>query len=159
MLKFFFDKCRVFLVSIGLWIALVLTANAQTNPDFTFSFTGQDTIFVGEDCTGILDWGHPTTAQIISLNPANPAASWNLFTISGGYNISSSVPAGTTVRVTYRLVDSRNVTTDYSFNIRVVDTIKPKFDLSVIPASVNIYCGDTPTLPEGSVTDNWTAQN
>jgi len=159
MLKFFFDKCRVFLVSIGLWIALSMAANAQTNPDFTFSFTGQDTIFVGEECTGILDWGHPTTAQIISLNPANPAVSWNLFTISGGYNISSSVPAGTTVRVTYRLVDSRNVTTDYSFNIRVVDTIKPKFDLSLIPASVNIYCGDTPTLPEGSVTDNCTAQN
>ncbi|MDX1409762.1 MAG: hypothetical protein R3330_16550, partial [Saprospiraceae bacterium] len=92
---------RTIALCVGIWLTSV-AAHAQ----FSFTYTGPDTIFVDESCTGILDWGHPETPQAFPTVPGQVVISFTIFSISGGYMIGDSVPAGEIVTVFYEARDN-----------------------------------------------------
>jgi gliding motility-associated-like protein len=141
---------------LGLLICFLtgtLSAGAQAR--FAFQYNGPDTIFVGEECTGILQWGHPQNPVFTPLIPGVFIQSTQI-TISGGYSIGSAVPAGTLVTVTYRILDTQGFESTFNFTIQFSDSTPPVFDTNELPADITVRCGENPTLTTNLVSDNCT---
>ena len=132
------------LVGVG-----VLLTSVATQAQFSFTYTGPDSIIVGDNCTGILDWGHPETPQAFPTVPGQVVISFTIFSISGGYMIGDSVPAGEIVTVFYEARDNMGHIVLFGFNLPFVDTIPPMFDPATIPQDVTVQCGDD--LPDASI--------
>ena len=87
--------------ALGILIVLSVAgfgfpAQAQ---NFSFSYTGPDTLFVDGSCTAILDWGHPATPTAYANSPGATIVKFEIYSISGGYEIGDPVPAGPSCRI------------------------------------------------------------
>jgi len=145
---------------LGLIKSVELQATHPSNLGFIFTYNGPDTIFVGENCTGILDWGAPDN-PIISQDPNNPGLIILQVTIniSGGYSIGSEVPAGTTVMVEYRIIDINNQVHIFPFSIYFDDNAPPVFNPQLLPPSITVSCQVNNEIPENAIMDNCTAES
>ncbi|MEZ4908341.1 MAG: hypothetical protein R2771_12030 [Saprospiraceae bacterium] len=116
---------------------LLLLLFVKLNAQFEFSYTGPDTLFLNEDCTAILDWGHPQTPSVIST-VGNEIISFDVSDISGGYSIGDSLHFQEVIDVTYQVIDSENNSDFFSFTIYVVDTTKPV--VTILPIDKSYTC-------------------
>lgn len=136
-------------------IFLVIGFNLQLQAqDFSFEYTGPTVLSVGSNCTTILDWGQPNTPTATALNPGGFVTSFEVNTISGGFEIGDQVPAGTTVTISYVALDNMGNSDTFTFSIDVVDDSPPTV-VSGMPSDVTISCGTEPVnVPNVVVTDN-----
>src|SRR5690606_20402937 len=92
---------------LAILAMLLATAAAYAQGSgFTFSYTGPTQILVGPECEEPLEWGHPNTPTASSNLPGGMIVSFEIWSISGGYQIGDLVPGGTTVTVFYQAVDN-----------------------------------------------------
>lgn len=141
-----------FLICVCCGISTALTAQRVN-----FDYAGPDTIEVGANCTGILDWGHPDNPQITANIPGLVIINIS-YTISGGYQIGDAVPGGTSVTVQYLVTDNMGGSSTFQFSIAFADRTPPVFDVALMPPSITLACGDPGDIPAGGVTDNCTAR-
>ena len=123
--------------------------------NYSFEYLGPDTIFVGEDCTAILDWGHPDN-PIITPNMPGLAIVNTSISISGGFEQGDPVPADTDVTVTYTVNDNMGGVSTFSFTIHFADNSPPVFNLANIPEELTLSCGEEAELTDTQVSDNCT---
>ena len=128
---------------------------AQTSQNFSFSYNGPDTIFVGNNCTGILNWGAPANPVITPNIPGLAILTTNI-NISGGFQVNNPVPSGTRVTVTYTVTDVIGGISTFSFTIDFVDNTAPVIDASQVPQDVTLTCGENVQLPIEALSDNCT---
>lgn len=121
---------------------------------FSFSYTGPTQINVGQSCTAALNWGHPNTPTATSNIPGGFIVSFNIYSISGGYQIGDQVPGGTTVTVFYQAVDNFGNTALFGFTIAFVDTIPPTFDPTTLPQNLTVNCTGNFPIADVEIHDN-----
>ncbi len=144
------------IVGCTLSFSTVLTAQ-----NFTLNYTGADTIYVGNDCSAILDWGHPNTISFTADN-GNDIDTFYINDISGGYQIGDQIRAARNVFVTvdYYVEDvlGNNQIIKDALRLVIKDTILPVFDLATLPRDTSYAStGDVPQPPSISTvmaTDN-----
>jgi gliding motility-associated-like protein len=107
---------------------------------FSFSYSGPSQILVGVDCEAPLDWGHPNTPTVMSNIPGGMIVSFDIYSISLGYEIGDLVPGGTTVTVFYQAIDNFGNSALYGFTISFVDLIPPAFDPLSLPPNLTVSC-------------------
>ena len=108
---------------------------------FSFSYTGPTQIIVGPDCEAPLNWGHPNTPTVSSNIPGGFIVSFNIYSISGGYDIGDMIPGGSTVTVFYQAVDNFGNNALFGFSINFIDVLPPVFDpFSLPPSNITIPC-------------------
>lgn len=123
--------------------------NAQVN--FTFTYNGPDSIGVGADCNAILDWGDPETVSVSCNSPDCEIITFELFSISDGYNEGDPVPVGESVVITYFAEDDDNNTAFFGFRVLIVDKEPPVFDNNNVPQDITYNCiSDLPPPPPNS---------
>ena len=105
------------LVVFGL-AGIFTPAKAQ---NFSFSYTGPDTLFVDGSCTAILDWGHPATPTAYANSPGGTIVKFEIYSISGGFEMGDPVPAGNTVTIIYQALDNMGHYGYFGFSLEVVD--------------------------------------
>jgi gliding motility-associated-like protein len=146
-------QSTIFFILSLIWVCDSLNAQQER---FNFQYNGPDTIFVNNACLGTLNWGHPGNPVISSKIPGVFIQSTTV-TISGGYMINSNVTGGTTVTITYKVLDTQGFQAEFNFTIRFQDNTSPQFDLSEIPSLIQVSCGEMPELTPLMVSDNCTA--
>ena len=134
-----------------IWIALAcfcflhpLFLSSQVN--FSFDYVGPDTLYVGNNCTAVLDWGHPTSlfASCTAQGQTCEITSLSIVDITGNFEIGDDIPPGEEVMVTYRATSSVNAETeDYVLILYTKDTLAPSFD---VPDDATLSC-DQQTIP------------
>lgn len=121
---------------------------------FTFTYTGPTQILVGEDCVAILDWGHPNTPTVHSNIPGGMIVSFEIYSISGGYDIGDPVQGGTNVTVFYQAVDNFGNSALFGFTIGFIDNIPPTFDPLSLPPNLTVNCTGNFPIADVEVHDN-----
>ena len=97
---------------------LVFTTTLNAQPWFNWSYTGPDTIVVGNNCQGTLFWGGDSKIICTPVNPPDQVViSKKLSSISGGHVQVQAVQAGTTVTITYEAKDNQDHKEEFSFTI------------------------------------------
>ncbi len=127
--------------------------------DFTFNYTGPDSLIVDENCTATLDWGAPGSISAWCSSTNCMITTFELFNISDGYSEGDEIPAGKTVLITYYAEDNQNNDAFFGFDIRIVDTLAPVFDSTTLPPPLldAVCLNDVPNPPaieDIIVTDN-----
>src|SRR5215204_3696812 len=84
---------------------------------FSFNYSGPTQIVVGPDCIEPLNWGHPNTPTVTSNLPGGMIVSFNIYSISGGYQIGDIVGGGTVVTVFYQAIDNFGNSALFGFSI------------------------------------------
>lgn len=154
MPKFNYIYC-VFSCFVLLNISIDISAQAL----FTFTYSGPDTLYVDENCGAELDWGHPQTPQVeYNAPPGGVLLSFDIWSISGGYDIGDTVPVGETVTVTYEALDNQGNFEFFSFNLPIVDTISPIVDWTSLSDSLTLFCSDDLGWDTLAASDNCTAE-
>ncbi len=110
---------KYLLVSVTI-VALTNSVNAQ----FEFDYSGPDTLFLGEKCGVVLNWGAPNTPTVSSTVGAN-IVSFDIHNISGGYNENDVVSGERDVKITYKAEDDEGNSEFFSFTIALKDTLLP----------------------------------
>ena len=128
----------------------------NTNPYFTFSYTGPDTILVGPNCFGTLTW--PDTGPDAPNVQCMPSFTCqvNFFDFSmalTGYAKGAQVRAGTNVSVYYTLqgvVNPGNISVldTFCFDIFFYDDTEPTFSAPP-PADLTVDCVNDIPAPTG----------
>ena len=118
---------------------------------FQFEYTGPDTIFVDENCEGVLDWGHPNTPTVTSTIGAN-IDSFYIYNISDGYEVNEILGAGINVTVTYRATDDQGNADFFTFDIDFVDTIRPNI---IQPPADESHTCETPEDTINQALESW----
>jgi gliding motility-associated-like protein len=122
---------------------------------FSFSYTGPTQILVGTSCMAPLNWGHPNTPTAVSNLPGGVIVSFNIYSISGGYEIGDPVMGGTTVTVFYQALDNFGNTALFGFTIVFIDLQPPVFDPLSLPSNVTISCvSNLPPVAMVEASDN-----
>ncbi len=121
---------------------------------FSFTYTGPNQILVGTDCQAPLNWGHPNTPTATSNIPGGTIVSFNIYSISGGYDIGDLVPGGTTVTVFYQAIDNFGNSALFGFTITFTDNIPPVFDPTSLPANITVNCTGNFPIADVEVHDN-----
>src|SRR4030095_11808313 len=121
---------------------------------FTFTYTGPTQILVGEDCAAGLDWGHPNTPTVHSNIPGGMIVSFEIYSISGGYDIGDLVQGGTNVTVFYQAVDNFGNNALFGFTIGFIDNIPPTFDPLSLPPNLTVNCTGNFPIADVEVRDN-----
>src|SRR5688500_8450429 len=121
---------------------------------FTFSYTGPTQIIVGPDCIAELDWGHPNTPTATSNIPGGSIVSFNIYSISGGYEIGDDVGGGTVVTVFYQAIDNFGNSALFGFSIAFIDLIPPAFDPLSLPANMTVNCTGNFPVADVEITNN-----
>lgn len=136
---------------------LLFTSSLSAQPWFNWSYTGPDTIEVGNTCQGTLYWGGDSKIACTPVNPPDQVViSKKLKSISDGYFQGQNVQGGTTVTITYEAKDNQDHTEDFSFTIYFADKAAPVFVPASLPPDISVSCNTT--LPSASITatDNCT---
>nr|MBS0037614.1 gliding motility-associated C-terminal domain-containing protein [Saprospiraceae bacterium] len=151
-----------YLISVSIfWCAWI--CSAESIPDYHFdymltgiecNYTGPDTLYVDSTCTAILEWDESNDLNCESNKPGGVIVSQNLESISGGYQMGDSVPAGVEVVVTYRVRDNMGNTEFFSFSIHFVDTLPPVFDPADLPADTALINSSDYPPADLHATDN-----
>ncbi len=122
---------------------------------FTFNYNGPNQILVGPSCEAPLNWGHPNTPTVTSNIPGGVIISFNIYSISGGYQIGSLVPGGTTVTVFYQALDNFGNSSLFGFTISFIDLLPPVFDAFSLPSNITVSCSSNLPPPANvEATDN-----
>ncbi|MEL6638659.1 MAG: hypothetical protein AAFR05_18025, partial [Bacteroidota bacterium] len=121
----------------------------QAQLDFTFNYSGPDSLIVGADCTIPFDWGAPSSISVTCNSPGCSITTFEVFNITGGYTAGDDVAAGDTILITYFAEDNQGNDAFFGFDIRVVDTLAPTFDsTSLPPPLLDLVClTDLPAPP------------
>jgi len=148
---------------LGLKLILVWgfsLSGVQAQSFFTFTYTGPDTLYVDASCEAVLDWGYPQTPTVdYDAPPGGVLLSFDIWSISGGYEIGDTLPVGETVTVTYEALDNQGNFEFFSFELSSTDSIAPEVDWSPIPDTLNVFCSDDLLWTIPPATDNCTAEN
>src|SRR5688572_23919158 len=107
---------------------------------FSFVYSGPSQIIVGPDCEAPLQWGHPNTPTVTSNIPGGMIVSFDIYSISGGYDIGDMIPGGSTVTVFYQAVDNFGNNALFGFTINFIDLLPPVFDPLSLPANITVSC-------------------
>src|SRR5688572_14938254 len=107
---------------------------------FSFSYTGPTQILVGQDCVAELNWGHPNTPTVSSNLPGGFIVSFNIYSISGGYQMGDEVSGGSVVTVFYQAIDNFGNSALFGFTITFTDNIPPTFDPLSLPPNLTVNC-------------------
>ncbi len=121
---------------------------------FTINYTGPDTLFVDNACEVGLDWGHPASVNISSVN-GDAIDTVSVNSISGGFAIGDIVMANQEILITYFVQDVNGVNailTNTPIKLFIADTIAPF--LNNIPSDTTVACDAIPTAPVILATDN-----
>ena len=152
-------KINAHILDFFCFVLLNITVDTSAQSFFTFTYTGPDTLYVDENCGAVLDWGHPQTPQVeYDAPPGGVLLFFDIMSISGGYEIGDTVPAGETVTVTYEALDNQGNFEFFSFSLPVVDTIPPTVDWSNISDSLTVFCFDDLSWDTLAASDNCTAE-
>ncbi|MEM9819696.1 MAG: gliding motility-associated C-terminal domain-containing protein [Bacteroidota bacterium] len=138
-------KIQLWLLMLSFFLGAHQYAKAQL--DFTFVYTGPDTIFVGADCTAPLDWMSDSTVMVTCNTMNCSITTFMLNNISGGYSELDPVPAGNVVTITYFVQDNFNNVGFFGFNVTFVDSIAPTFDSGLPPDGTFDCLTDVPAPP------------
>jgi gliding motility-associated-like protein len=137
MMRKFYVFVKVFCLTLFLFQALGVSAQDF----FTFTYTGPDSLFVGEHCGAVLDWGHPETPTVAyDAPPGGVLISFNIWSISGGYDIGDTISGGEVVTVTYEALDNQGNFEFFTFTLPVVDTLAPVFLPGSFPPDLTLSC-------------------
>jgi len=133
---------------VGCTLSFSTFLNAQ---NFTLNYTGPDTIFTDNNCTAILEWGHPNTVSFTS-DTGSDIDTFYIDNISGGYQIGDIIRAArnTFVSIDYYVedVNGNNEIIQTALRLLFRDTISPVFDLSTLPNDTSYASlGDVPLPP------------
>ena len=151
-------KIGILWLILGFGMAL-LSSEMQAQSFFTFTYTGPDSLYVDASCEAILDWGHPETPEVdYDAPPGGVLISFDIRSISGGYEIGDTLTAGETVTVTYEALDNQGNFEFFSFELPVVDTLSPEVDWSFLADTVTVFCFEDLALDPLEAIDNCTAE-
>ncbi len=130
------------LKKIFLWACVLLFTSGFDilNAQFQFSYTGPDTLYLNNNCSVQLNWGAPATPTATSTI-GNTITSFELFNISGGFQIGSLIDHETTVEITYKAIDNQLNSAFFTFNIAIEDTLRPQ--INTLPSDKSFTC-ETP---------------
>lgn len=106
-------------------VLLLFTVSMLRSQSFEFSYDGPDTLFVDESCEVVLNWGHPDQPTVQSAIGANITA-FDIFSISGNYELNELVGPGLTIDVTYQATDDEGNEDFFTFTITTFDDIPPQ---------------------------------
>ncbi len=126
---------------------------------FTINYAGADTLFVGNSCTTILDWGDPATVSFTADN-GNKIDTFYITNITGNFEIGDTIRAPRSILISYYVEDTTGFSETLQSALRIViaDSIKPVFDLSTLPNDTIYHnINDIPLPPNVSsimATDN-----
>ncbi len=118
-------------------LAILVFAFTSSFGQFSFEYTGPDTLFVNSNCEVPLEWGHPDTPTATSTIGAT-VVSFDVDSISNDFVIGENVNAGQTILVMYKAVDDQNNVDFFSFYLEIVDTIIPV--ITVQPTDESYTC-------------------
>ncbi len=125
---------------------------------FTFTYTGPDSLYVDEECGAVLDWGHPETPTVeYDAPPGGVLISFDIWSISGGYDIGDTISAGEIVTVTYEALDNQGNFEFFTFTLPVVDTMAPVFIPGSLPPDLTLSCFSDLPEEELEAEDNCSA--
>ena len=119
---------------------------------FTLNYTGEDTLYVGNNCTTILDWGDPATVSF-TAESGNKIDTFYIDNISGGFEIGDAVRAPRSVSISYYVEDTTGFSETLQSVLRIViaDSTKPVFDLTTLPKDTTYAdANDIPQPPSVS---------
>lgn len=143
---------------LGFVLALLCT-EVRAQSFFTFTYTGPDTLYVDASCEAILAWGHPGTPEVeYDAPPGGVLISFDIWSISGGYDIGDTLTAGQTVTVTYEALDNQGNFEFFSFELPVVDTLAPEVDWSSIADTMTVFCLDDLAWDPLAASDNCSSE-
>ncbi len=154
--RLFWQRLLLFIFIKAAFLGLSPNLGAQS---FTLNYSGLDTIYVGDDCRTLLDWGHPNTISFVA-DSGNKIDTFYIDTISGGFNIGDTLSVGTEAFISYYVEDTTGVFTTLDSVLRIViaDNTAPFFDSTALPndTSYNYYSEvlDTPALTTILAMDN-----
>lgn len=123
-----------------------ISINAQ---NFTFNYSGQDTLFVGNDCTADLDWDGENTVSFTSEVGGN-IDTFYVTNISAGFRFGDAVRAPRRVFISYFVEDDLGNSQNFQNVLRLViaDSTKPVFDLATLPRDTSYdTLGEVPLPP------------
>jgi len=124
---------------ISFWGACLSGLQAQSY--FTFSYTGPEALYADISCLAELDWGHPQTPTVeYDAPPGGVLLSFDIWAISGGYEIGDTLPVGDTVTVTYEALDNQGNFEFFTFELPVLDSVPPEVDWSSFSDSLSVSC-------------------
>ena len=115
---------------------------------FTINFTGSDTLYVGNDCQTILDWGHPNTVSFSAVS-GNQIDTFYIESISPNAEIGDTVSAPRIFNIDYFVRDTAGVSEIIQSALRIVigDSIAPVFDLTTLPNDTTYFNSNNVPLP------------
>ena len=139
---------------------LAWSAGKSQGSGFSFVYTGPSQILVGPNCEAPLNWGHPNTPTVTSNIPGGVIVSFDIYSISLGYEIGDLVPGGTTVTIFYQAVDNFGNNALFGFTISFIDILPPVFDPQSLPSNITVSCITTVPPPANvEATDNCEGEN
>ena len=142
------------LMIVGCILSFSTFINAQ---NFTLNYTGPDTIFVGDNCTTTLDWGHPNTISFTAATGID-IDTFYINNISSGYQTGEEVRGNRTIRIDYYVEDITGTNGIEELRIVIRDSIPPVLDLTTLPRDTSYASlGEVPQPPSISTvmgTDN-----
>jgi hypothetical protein len=102
-----------------------------------------------------LNWGAPNTPTCTSNLPGGVIVYFDVYSISGGYEINDPVMGGTTVTVFYQAVDNFGNNALFGFSISFIDLLPPVFDPTTLPQNITLSCSNNLPPPAAvEATDN-----
>ncbi|MEL6864704.1 MAG: hypothetical protein AAFP19_09800, partial [Bacteroidota bacterium] len=151
---------RLICYTCGLLVCLLsCKAELHAQVEFTFDYTGPDTLYTGTTCTAPLDWGHPnslTATCMLTAGGACDVDSLEIFSISNNAQINDLLSPNDTVQITYRAFNIDNAVEGFfSFTIVVADTSRPVWTAN--PMDLVLEC-DGSNDPANAIS-NWLDQN
>jgi len=139
---------------------LAWSAGKGQGSGFSFMYSGPTQILVGPNCEAPLNWGHPNTPTCTSNIPGGVIVSFDIYSISLGYEIGDLVPGGTTVTIFYQAVDNFGNNALFGFTISFIDVLPPIFDPQSLPSNITVSCTTTVPPPANvEATDNCEGEN
>ncbi len=107
-----------------LVFATVVALTTSVNAQFEFEYSGPDTLFLNQNCEAVLNWGAPNTPTASSTIGAS-IVSFDIHSISGGYNENDIISGEKEVEVTYKVQDDQANAAFFSFTINFKDSLPP----------------------------------
>jgi gliding motility-associated-like protein len=139
------------LLTIIILLSSLSAVIAQSN--FSFNYSGPQNLTVDQNCKAILDWGHPNSVTVTSNIPGSFIISFELQSISGGYQIGDTLDVNTSVTIVYIAVDNMGNWATFGFVLTALDETPPEFT-STLPEDITITCVDELTTPTLEAIDN-----
>src|SRR5688572_29430818 len=137
------------LISLFAWVLSYSQGNG-----FSLTYTGPNQIIVGQDCVAELEWGHPNTPTVQSNIPGGMIVSFEIYSISGGYDIGDDVHGGVVVTVFYQAIDNFGNNALFGFTIAFIDLLPPVFDPLSLPPNLTVNCTGNFPIADVEVSDN-----